>query len=98
MKKQQLLRRGRATATVEVIDVLSAAARQDLLSFIQICFYVLSPSQPLKMNWHIKAIAYQLEEVLQGRRKRLIISIPPRHLKSIITSVIFPAYILVVRI
>ena len=76
------------------IDILSAAARSDLLAFIQICYFVLFPGKPLLMNWHIKAMAYQLEQVLKGRRRRLIISVPPRHLKSIVVSVIFPAYIL----
>jgi len=46
------------------------------------------------MNWHIKAIVCQLEQIRLGHRKRLIVSMPPRHLKSIITSVAFPAFIL----
>jgi predicted phage terminase large subunit-like protein len=76
------------------VDALIAAARDDLVTFVQLCFYILRPTTKLLMNWHIKAIAFQLEEIRLGRRKRLIISVPPRHLKSIITSVAYPAFLL----
>ena len=48
----------------------------------------------LHLNWHIRAIAHALNEVRRGRIKRLIITLPPRHLKSITASVAFPAYVL----
>ena len=46
------------------------------------------------MNWHICAIAYHLEQVRLGKIKRLIITVPPRSLKSIMCSVAFPAFVL----
>ena len=46
------------------------------------------------MNWHIEAMAYHLEQVRLGRIKRLIINLPPRYLKSLVTSVAFPAFVL----
>jgi predicted phage terminase large subunit-like protein len=70
------------------------ACRQDFVSFIQMCFDILTPAKSLSMNWHIESIAYHLEQVRLGRIKRLIINLPPRHLKSLITSVGFPAYVL----
>jgi hypothetical protein len=45
-------------------------------------------------NWHIDAIAYYLEEVRRGAIRRLIITLPPRNLKSICASVAFPAFAL----
>jgi hypothetical protein len=39
-------------------------------------------------------MAYHLELVLRGRVKRLIIAAPPRTLKSLMTSVALPAYML----
>ena len=45
-------------------------------------------------NWHITAIAYQLERIRRGEITRLIINMPPRHLKSLTVSVAFPAYLL----
>ncbi|GEC16620.1 phage terminase large subunit [Nitrobacter winogradskyi] len=77
-----------------VVDALLAAARDDLVTFTQLCFYILKPTTKLLMNWHIKAIAHQLERIRLGQQKRLIVAVPPRHLKSIITSVAYPAFIL----
>ena len=46
------------------------------------------------MNWHILAMAYHLEQVRRGSIRRLIINAPPRTLKSLMSSVAFPAFIL----
>jgi predicted phage terminase large subunit-like protein len=46
------------------------------------------------MNWHICTIAYYLEQIRLGKIKRLIITVPPRSLKSIMCSVAFPAFVL----
>jgi len=46
------------------------------------------------MNGHIEAMAYHLEQVRLGRIRRLIINLPPRYLKSVVTSVAFPAFVL----
>jgi predicted phage terminase large subunit-like protein len=46
------------------------------------------------MNWHIRALAYHLEQVRLGKITRLIINMPPRSLKSIVSSVAFPAFVL----
>jgi predicted phage terminase large subunit-like protein len=70
------------------------ACRQDFLSFIRMSFDLLAHGEPLLPNWHIEAMAYQLEQVQLGRIKRLIINVPPRYLKSHVTSVAFPAFVL----
>src|SRR5271169_5108048 len=46
------------------------------------------------MNWHFEAIAAKLAAVRDGRVGRLIINVPPRHLKSHLASVAFPAWCL----
>ena len=45
-------------------------------------------------NWHLEAIAYQLERLRRGEITRLIINMPPRSLKSVTASVAFPAFVL----
>jgi len=75
-------------------DILNALLRQDLLSFTAKCFGWLSPSQPFTPGWHLEALAWHLELVRLGQIRRLIITLPPRHLKSIMTSVAFPAFLL----
>src|SRR3954447_16052516 len=73
---------------------VNAACRTDFVSFVRKVFHVLNPSARFDMNWHICAIAHALEQVRLGKIKRLIINVPPRSLKSIMSSVAFPAYVL----
>jgi predicted phage terminase large subunit-like protein len=68
--------------------------RHDLCSFIHRSFLELNPQTPFLSNWHIELLAAKLEEVRRGTCKRLIINIPPRHLKSHTTSIAFPAWVL----
>jgi hypothetical protein len=71
-----------------------AILRNDLPTFIHKAFTTLCPGQEFERSWHIKAIAYRLEQVRRGEIKRLIINMPPRSLKSISASVAFPAFVL----
>ena len=66
--------------------------RHDLMSFAQRAFYELNPQTPLKLAPHLEMIATVLEQVRRGEIKRLIINLPPRHLKSHIVSISFVAY------
>jgi predicted phage terminase large subunit-like protein len=75
----------------EVVDEL---IRRDLVAFVRRSFETVAPGESLRLNWHIRAMAHVLEQVRRGKIKRLIITIPPRHLKSITTSVAFPAFLL----
>ena len=68
--------------------------RRDFGAFIHRVVQQLSPGTPYLPNWHIDAAAYQLERIRTGELTRLIINMPPRSLKSIVTSVAFPAFLL----
>ncbi len=68
--------------------------RRDFTSFIERSFYELNPQAPLLLSPHIEVIATRLEACRQGRIRRLIINLPPRHLKSHCASVAFPAWYL----
>ncbi len=76
------------------VEVLRAVLRQDLSSFIQRVFVTVDPGAVYLHNWHIDAIAYQLERIASGEINRLIITMPPRSMKSIAASVAFPAWLL----
>jgi hypothetical protein len=41
-----------------------------------------------RFNWHIEVIAAKLMAVREGKIRRLIINLPPRHLKSLIASIV----------
>jgi len=68
--------------------------RQDLLAFIHRSFLELNPAQKFEYNWHLELICQSLEDVAYGNCKRLIINVPPRHLKSHSASIAFPAWFL----
>jgi predicted phage terminase large subunit-like protein len=71
-----------------------ALVRHDLAAFTQRCFQTVVPGQTYLSNWHIEAIAHQLERCRQREIRRLIVTLPPRSLKSICASVAFPAFAL----
>ena len=68
--------------------------RRDFGTFAARCFGDLNPQAELAMNWHIEVIAGKLTAVREGRTRRLIINLPPRHLKSLMASIAFPAWCL----
>ena len=74
--------------------LLNAILRQNFAPFLRKVFQVLSPGKIFVPGWYIRALAYQLERLLRGEIKRLIINMPPRSLKSMAASVALPAYAL----
>ena len=67
---------------------------EHLYPFVQASFPVVSGGQKLLPNWHIEAMADALCQVIEGKIHRLIITVPPRSLKSICASVCLPAFAL----
>src|SRR5260370_35337976 len=80
-----------ATITPELVD---AMLRTDPYTFTQAAFPIVAAQGRFLRNWHVEAMTYALERVLRGEISRLIITIPPRSLKSICASVVFPAFAL----
>jgi len=76
------------------VALLEAILRNDFESFVYRCFLHLNPGAQFLRNWHLRAIACQLNRVRRGEVTRLIINLPPRYLKSIMVSVAFPAFLL----
>src|ERR1700733_9484989 len=58
------------------------------------CFTDLNTAAAYMPSWHIEVMAAKLQSVRDGRTKRLIVNIPPRHLKSLAASVSLPAWLL----
>lgn len=71
-----------------------AAVASDFGVFLRQAFGELYPGKSFEDNWHIEAIVNALESNLSGARPRLIINLPPRHLKSFLISVAWPAFLL----
>jgi predicted phage terminase large subunit-like protein len=78
----------------ELYCTLNAVLRNDFQAFVEKCFNYLNPGQSYCYNWHIGVIANALDDCLRGKKKRLIILVPPRSLKSTIVSIAWPAFVL----
>lgn len=76
------------------IEVRDALRRRHFATFVASCFDTVAPGRAFVTGWHILAIAYQLERIRTGEIRRLLITMPPRSLKSICASVAFPAFVL----
>ena len=74
--------------------VLQALLANNLTSFTQYAFGVVRPGIIFKPNWHLEAVTEKLAQVSRGESRRLIITLPPRSLKSLCTSVALPAWFL----
>ena len=65
---------------------LDLKSRYDFKTFIRRVFMTVAPGQTFSDNWHIDAMAHLLERCASGDVKRGLITLPPRHLKSICAS------------
>ena len=74
--------------------LLRAALRTDFVCFFEKCFLTIEPGTMYQDNWHIQAVACALQRVWAGELKRLVINVPPRSGKSIITSIAYAAWVL----
>jgi predicted phage terminase large subunit-like protein len=75
-------------------QIAAAILGTNLYAFVQASFSIVSGGGCLLPNWHLEAMSYELTRVMRGRTKRLLITVPPRSLKSICASVCLPAFAL----
>jgi predicted phage terminase large subunit-like protein len=82
---QQLLR--------QAADAYYRLLAQNFYLFLIRAFYEVHPTDDFIPNWSVQALVYELEQVYAGKKKRLIINLPPRELKSF-SMVAFCAFLL----
>ena len=66
--------------------------RRKLRYFIEAAWPIVEPAKPFVPNWHIDVVCEVLERVTAGEITRLIVNIPPGCMKSLIISVMWPAW------
>ena len=66
--------------------------RQSLRLFVPWAWPSLEPGTVFQANWHIALICEYLEAVTAGEVLRLVINIPPRYMKSLLVSVLWPCW------
>lgn len=70
-----------------------AELEADFPAFVRAAWHVIRPGQELRWSWHYDLIAEWLTLVFQRKCLRLIVNISPRTLKSILVTVMFPAWV-----
>jgi predicted phage terminase large subunit-like protein len=75
-------------------ETFDALMRSDFGTFVRFAFDRVSPGVDLVWGRHLDLICAALGDVVTGKTQRLIITIPPRHGKSICGSVALPAFFL----
>lgn len=77
---------------LEELNTRAIGGRGGLRLYVEDIWKVVEPSQPFCPNWHIDAICEHLEAVTYGDIRDLIITIPPRHSKSLTVAVMWPTW------
>ena len=67
-------------------------ATRSFREFVRQAWPIIEPLTPFVSSWHIDAIVEHLEAVTRGQIRNLLINVPPRHMKSILVSVLWPAW------
>lgn len=73
-------------------EALTTFARRDFWCFVELMFPVLYPGQDLVYASDLELIATLLRRVGQGRYRNVVINLPPRHMKSALASILYPAW------
>jgi predicted phage terminase large subunit-like protein len=69
-------------------------AEDHLSCFVKGVLAIVDPGTLYKHNWHVDLICEYLEAAWRREIRRLIINIPPRFMKSTITSIAWPAWMI----
>jgi predicted phage terminase large subunit-like protein len=83
------------TADVTLDDearIVRECCEDDLATFVKEAWPIVVPGDPLQWNWHMDAVCDHLQAVAELQIQRLLITIPPRHAKSTLACVMFPAW------
>lgn len=73
-------------------ELLTRQAGRSLRAFVEQAWPILEPTTPFLSNWHIDLIVEHLEAVTAGETTRLLINLPPRYMKSLLVSVLWPTW------
>lgn len=82
----------REFASLSFEELERTVAERDLLGFFIHFWDCFEQNNRFVPNWHFGAIADYLMAVMDGDIKRLAVMLPPRHGKSLLLSVAFPAF------
>jgi hypothetical protein len=70
-----------------------ALCRESLSAYIRLAWPIIEPATTYLHNWHLDLMAEYLTACTDGQITRLVINIPPRYMKSIATSIMWPTWV-----
>jgi predicted phage terminase large subunit-like protein len=73
-------------------EVIAEQCRRSLRRFVSEAWPIVEPVSPLITGWHLDVVCEHLQAVSDGDLLRLIINVPPRTAKSLMTAVMWPAW------
>ena len=73
-------------------EVAAERARRSLRRYVRDAWHVVEPAARFVPGWHLDAICDHLEAVSAGEIRHLLITMPPRHAKSLSVSVFWPTW------
>ncbi len=74
------------------IDLLRELYRREMADFVRDAWPIVEPVTRYSHNWHIDAICDHLSAISRGELQRLVVNVPPRFMKSLLVSVLWPAW------
>ncbi len=74
-------------------EIRAEKARRRFAEFCRQAWHVVEPATRLVWNWHIDALCEHLEAVSAGQIQDLLVNVPPGTMKSLTTSVFWPAWV-----
>lgn len=77
-----------------ILELETSILKDDLYEFVREAWHIVEPDVSFVDGWHIRAICDYLMALYEGRipNNKLIINIPPRHMKSLLANVFFVAW------
>jgi predicted phage terminase large subunit-like protein len=73
-------------------ELLTRAAKGSLSAFVRQAWSILEPTTPLIWNWHLALLIEYLEAITAGELHHLLITMPPRSMKSLLVSILWPCW------
>jgi hypothetical protein len=70
-----------------------ALCRESFVDYLRRAWSIIEPDTPYLHNWYIDTMAEYLVACTTGRITRLVINIPPRYMKSIAASIMWPTWV-----
>lgn len=74
------------------VAVQREQGRRNFHAFVRMAWHIVEPAREFVDGWHIGAICEHLQAITEAQIRDLIINMPPRHMKSLLVGVLWPAW------